>query len=71
MNQAGQLCRKTASGIEVMAVPIEKREPLVAELEAFVACVRNRQSPVVTGEHASDALKLAVEICRHIRESPS
>jgi len=70
MNQTGQLLRKTASGIVAAEVPIEKREPLAAELDAFVQCVLSRRTPVVTGEHASNALKLAVEICRTIRERP-
>lgn len=71
MNQAGQLCRKTATGIEATAVPISKAEPLAAELESFVQCVINSKDPVVTGEHGSEALNLAVEICRQVREEPS
>lgn len=71
MNQAGQLLRKTAKGIEADKVPIEKGEPLAAELSSFVQCVLTRREPVVTGRHGSEALKLAVEICRRIRENPS
>ena len=71
MNQAGQLLRKTDTGIVPCDVPIEKREPLVAELDAFVHCVLQHREPVVTGAHASDALKLAVQICREIRQHPS
>jgi len=71
MNQAGLLCRKTATGIQPEEVPLEKEEPLKAELASFVECVKNHDDPVVTGEHGSEALKLAVEICRRIREEPS
>jgi predicted dehydrogenase len=71
MNQAGQLLRKTAKGIEADKVPIEKGEPLAAELASFVQCVLTRCEPVVTGKHGSEALKLAVEICLRIRENPS
>jgi predicted dehydrogenase len=71
MNQSGQLCRKTAAGITAEPVPIEKREALLAELEAFISCVTTRSEPVVSGKQASDALKLAVNICRLIREDPS
>ncbi len=71
MNQTGQLLRKSPQGIAAQAVPIVKVEPLAAELAAFVACVRDRRAPVVTASHASRALNLAVEICRHIREQPS
>lgn len=71
MNQAGQLCRKTATGIEAMEVPIDKAEPLAAELSSFVNCVQHQNSPVVTGEHGSEALRLAVSICQTISENPS
>ena len=71
MNQAGQLCRKSAQGIVTEEVPIDKGEPLAAELASFVDCVTRRNDPVVSGREASDALKLAVEICRQIRENPS
>ena len=71
MNQAGQICRKTDGDIVPGEIPIEKGEPLPAELTSFVRCVINRDSPIVSGKHASEALKLAVEICRQIRKSPS
>lgn len=71
MKQSGMLCRKTENGIETEPVPIEKDEPLDAELKSFINCVQHRSSPKVSGEHASEALKLAVEICRQIKENPS
>ena len=71
MNQAGQLCRKVPGGIETEDIPIEKGEPLAAELESFIDCVRHHHDPVVSGEHGSEALKLAVDICRRMREDPS
>lgn len=70
-NQAGQLCRLAAGGISREDVPIEKGDPLPAELGSFVQCVLNRDEPVVTGRHASEALKLAVSICEHIRAGES
>jgi predicted dehydrogenase len=71
MNQTGQLCRKTATGIQAEAVPIEKGEPLADELASFIQCVSSRGQPLVTGEHAADALHLAVDICTRMRENPS
>jgi len=71
MTQAGQLCRRTPTGIDAMDVPIEKGEPLAAELRSFADCVRHRHDPVVTGHHGSEALQLAVEICEVIRDNPS
>ncbi|MFO7871218.1 MAG: Gfo/Idh/MocA family oxidoreductase [Kiritimatiellia bacterium] len=70
MKQAGKLCRKTADGITVDPVPMEKGEPLADELSSFVKCVLTRGEPVVSGTHGSEALRLAVEICRNIRENP-
>jgi len=71
MNQAGQLCRKTATGIEAVEVPISKAEPLATELQSFVDCICDHNNPVVTGEHGSEALRLAVSICQIIKENPS
>jgi predicted dehydrogenase len=47
-------------------VPIAKEEPLKLELSSFVACVRERHAPVVSGETAKRALDLAFEITRQI-----
>src|SRR5580704_191821 len=43
-------------------VPIAKDEPLKLELQSFINCVRERQTPVVSGESARRALDLAFEI---------
>ncbi len=48
-------------------VPIAKDEPLKLELQSFVACVREKQVPVVSGESAKRALDLAFEITRQIQ----
>ena len=71
MNQAGQIYRKIGSQIKVEDVPIHKHEPLMAELSSFVNCALTKSEPAVTGRQASEALKIAVEICRVIRENPS
>jgi predicted dehydrogenase len=70
-HQAGELYRKLEGKIERQRVPIERGEPLLNELASFVECVRTRGAPVVSGRQAADALTLAVEICRHIREHAS
>jgi predicted dehydrogenase len=71
MNQTGQLCKKSGTGIEAQTVPIDKGEPLARELESFLQCVLTRGTPLVTGAHASEALKLAVKIRQQLAESPS
>jgi predicted dehydrogenase len=50
-------------------VPIEKDEPLKLELESFIRCVKQNQTPVVSGESAKRALDLAMEITRQIQSS--
>lgn len=50
-------------------VPIAKEEPLKLELEHFVECVRERQTPMVSGESAKQALDLAFEITRQVQQS--
>jgi predicted dehydrogenase len=49
-------------------VPIAKDEPLKLELEHFVECVREKQTPMVSGESAKQALDLAFEITRQIQQ---
>jgi len=67
-NQSGEVHRKSAVGIEREEVPIEKAEPLAMELDSFLGCVARRGDPVVSGEHAAEALKLAVAITQRVSE---
>ena len=50
-------------------VPITKDEPLKLELAHFVECVREKQTPRVSGESAKAALDLAFEITRQIQQA--
>jgi len=50
-------------------VPIQKVEPLKVELQSFIDCVHARQTPVVSGESAKQALDLAFEITRQIQSA--
>ena len=52
-------------------VPITKEEPLKQELMHFVECVREQQTPMVSGESAKRALDLAFEITRQIQAQPN
>ena len=70
-NQAGELFRKAATGIVREDVPIEKGEPLALELRSFAGCVARRDQPVVSGEHAAEALNLAVSINQRMRAGAS
>ena len=71
-NQEGKLYERGGLlGIKWETVPIEKGEPLANELKSFVECVATQGQPVVSGEQASQALKLAVDIIHKIRLGPS
>ncbi len=50
-------------------VPIAKDEPLKLELQSFVSCVREKHTPLVSGESAKRALDLAFEITRQVQQS--
>lgn len=51
------------------AVPIRKEEPLRAELEAFLAAVRDRTPPVVTVGEGREALAVALEVLGAVKSS--
>lgn len=48
---------------------IVRKEPLRAENEAFLTCVRNRTRPIVSGEDGLAAVELAVRVREAIEES--
>ncbi len=48
---------------------IVKKEPLRAENEAFLTCVRNRTRPIVSGEDGLAAVELAVRVREAIEQS--
>lgn len=43
-------------------VPVKNEEPLMLEIGHFLDCVRNNKAPLVTGEDALAALKIALDI---------
>lgn len=61
-----RLAGKTVLPIEVT---VTKQEPLRAELEAFVECVRTRTRPLVSGEDGLAAVELAIRVAKAIDES--
>jgi len=61
-----RLAGKTVLPIEVT---VAKQEPLRAELEAFIECVRTRTRPLVSGEDGLAAVDLAIRVAQAIDES--
>ncbi len=55
--------------IRPLEITVEKKEPLRAELEAFLGCVRDRSRPIVAGEDGLAAVDLAMRVAAAIDES--
>lgn len=55
--------------ITPLEVHVEKKEPLRAELESFIGCVRERKRPIVAGQDGRDAVALAIRVAGAIEES--
>ena len=62
VTQEAFVYKKCDAQILKHALPIEKEQPLQAELESFIDCVREDKTPVVSGVEATSALKLAKTI---------
>lgn len=61
--------RKADGRITKEAIPIEKEQPLQKELASFVdSCIRG-VDPVITGEIARDALRVAIAITEQIQNA--
>jgi len=58
----GELPEIAAGGL-----PIEKREPLLAEIESFIAAVQSRTPPAVSGAEGRRALALAIDVLEKIK----
>lgn len=58
---------KFEESIEVIRPKIEKGEPLKIELQSFINTVIENKKPVVTGEHAKNALSVALQIVNQLK----
>jgi predicted dehydrogenase len=58
------------SCIDIEVMPVDKQEPLRAELASFIRCVETGERPVVSGEDGRDALKLAAALTQQIERLP-
>ncbi|MFH0838921.1 MAG: Gfo/Idh/MocA family oxidoreductase [Candidatus Omnitrophota bacterium] len=66
MNQSAMVYKKCGDEITAKKIEITKEEPLRAELISFIDCVKNKKRPIVSGQEARDALKIALEIVKKI-----
>lgn len=69
--QNGEIYTKEGMSFTRGEVPIEKGEPLANQLRSFVSCVAHRDQPVVSGEHAAEALHIAIDIVHRLSEGAS
>ena len=76
VNQQVEVSRRTPHieesgfvGIQTESIEVDTRPPLDAELEHFVACVRDGRQPLVTGMDGIRALEVAGQVRRKIAES--
>lgn len=58
---------KIEESIEVIRPKIKKEEPLKLELQSFVNSILENKKPVVTGEHAKNALSVAIQIVNQLK----
>lgn len=56
-------------GLRPLEIGVEKMEPLRAENEAFLRCVRDRSRPIVSGEDGLAAVELAIRVREAIERS--
>ena len=65
-SQTGEIFRRTDTGITREEVEIEREEPLKRQLASFIECAATGGAPRVSGDQATAALALAVEITKRI-----
>ena len=61
--------RLVGKQIEPIDVGVEKKEPLRAELEAFLDCVARREKPLVSGDDGLAAVELATRVAEALEIS--
>ncbi len=59
--------KRSSSGIRRENPIIQKVEPLKLELEHFINCVSREEMPIVSGQPATEALRIALKISKQIK----
>jgi len=68
VNQEATIYQKNKKIISKKSINIEKQDPLNEELKSFITCVRLNKKPLVSGEEATIALKVALDIIKKIHK---
>lgn len=67
LTQSATLYRRQRDIMKKEAIKVKKEESLRKELESFVDCALNKRRPIVSGEEARKALKVAIDITEEIK----
>lgn len=68
LTQSAVLYKRKNGRLKRKRIWIRKEEPLKKELESFADCVINKKRPVVSGEEAREALSVAIDITKQIKD---
>ena len=66
VKQEAFIYRKHEQQILKHSLPIEKDEPLRREIEHFIECVQEDQTPLISGKEATEALRVSLLISQQI-----
>ena len=65
--QEALIYEKKENKITRRKINIKKEKPLQKELQAFIACVKEKKTPLVSGQEGRDALAIAIAILKEIK----
>ena len=68
VKQEAFIYKKQNNTILKHSLPIEKEQPLKKELDHFIDCIRDDQTPYVSGADGKAALEVALEISQQINK---
>ncbi len=71
IKQKAEIYKKQKNKIVKNEMPIEKKEPLKAELESFINCIKENKTPLVSIKEATYALRIASKIDNIIKKNHS
>jgi predicted dehydrogenase len=60
---------KSMKDMMILRPQLKKTDPLREELTHFIQCVERGRKPLVSGKHGRDALEIALEILKKIKEN--
>ncbi len=68
VTQEAEICTKENGTIHHKKIDITKSDSLKEELSDFIRCVKTKKRPLVSGQEGRDALALALQITKQIRD---